>query len=90
MGRLLLCDASWALMVKGHRLFVDISQFSLPYFEVEWVFNTPCFVSGECRAIIDLLASDKSRYFSQPRPIIVKYFFGDFSRMQVVVTKQAL
>ena len=24
--------------------------------------------------IIDLLAIDKSRYFAQPRPIIVKYF----------------
>ena len=25
------------------------------------------------RRIIDLLATDKSRYFAQPRPIIVKY-----------------
>ena len=27
------------------------------------------------RQIIDLLATDKSRYFSQPRPIIVYYFY---------------
>ena len=26
------------------------------------------------RQIIDLLATDKSRYFAQPRPIIVYYF----------------
>ena len=26
------------------------------------------------RQIIDLLATDKSRYFAQPRPIIVNYF----------------
>ena len=26
------------------------------------------------RSIIDLLATDKSQYFSQPRPIIVDYF----------------
>ena len=27
------------------------------------------------RQIIDLLATDKSRYFAQPRPIIDKYLF---------------
>ena len=27
------------------------------------------------RQIIDLLATDKSRYFAQPRPIIVYYYF---------------
>ena len=38
-----------------------------------------------CRSrIIDLLTTDKSRYFAQPRPIIVSFFFflrkrlGDF------------
>ena len=30
-------------------------------------------LSLRLRQIIDLLASDKSRYFAQPRPIIVKY-----------------
>ena len=25
--------------------------------------------------IIDLLASDKSRYFAQPRPIIINYYY---------------
>ena len=30
-------------------------------------------LSLRLRQIIDLLATDKSRYFSQPRPIIVKY-----------------
>ena len=29
--------------------------------------------------IIDLLATDKSRYFAQPRPIIVKCLWGLFS-----------
>ena len=28
------------------------------------------------RRIIDLLATDKSRYFAQPRPIIVNYLHG--------------
>ena len=28
------------------------------------------------RQIIDLLATDKSRYFAQPRPIIVNYLLG--------------
>ena len=31
-------------------------------------------VSLRLRQIIDLLATDKSRYFSQPRPIIVNYY----------------
>ena len=30
------------------------------------------------RQIIDLLATDKSRYFAQPRPIIVYYFLDAF------------
>ena len=30
-------------------------------------------LSLRLRRIIDLLATDKSRYFAQPRPIIVKY-----------------
>ena len=30
--------------------------------------------SRRLRQIIDLLATDKSRYFAQPRPIIVNYF----------------
>ena len=32
------------------------------------------------RQIIDLLATDKSRYFAQPRPIIVNYSFKIFPR----------
>ena len=31
-------------------------------------------LSLRLRQIIDLLATDKSQYFAQPRPIIVKYF----------------
>ena len=31
-------------------------------------------LSLRLRQIIDLLATDKSRYFAQPRPIIVNYF----------------
>ena len=32
-------------------------------------------LSLRLRQIIDLLASDKSRYFAQPRPIIVNYLY---------------
>ena len=32
-------------------------------------------LSLRLRQIIDLLATDKSRYFAQPRPIIAKYSF---------------
>ena len=31
-------------------------------------------LSLRLRQIIDLLATDKSQYFAQPRPIIVKYY----------------
>ena len=31
------------------------------------------------RSMIDLLATDKSRYFCQPRPTTVNYFFGHFT-----------
>ena len=46
-------------------------------------------LSLRLRQIIDLLATDKSRYFAQPRPIIVKYlllvtfFFKDDSVLAV-------
>ena len=33
-------------------------------------------LSLRLRQIIDLLATDKSRYFAQPRPVIVKYHTG--------------
>ena len=32
------------------------------------------FIYLSLRQIIDLLATDKSRYFAQPRPMIVNYF----------------
>ena len=32
------------------------------------------YLSLRLRQIIDLLATDKSRYFAQPRPMIVNYF----------------
>ena len=32
-------------------------------------------LSLRLRQIIDLLATDKSRYFAQPRPIIANYWF---------------
>ena len=32
-------------------------------------------LSFRLRQIIDLLATDKSRYFAQPRPIIVNYYY---------------
>ena len=34
-------------------------------------------LSLRLRQIIDLLATDKSQYFAQPRPIIVKYVWGN-------------
>ena len=37
------------------------------------------------RQIIDLLATDKSRYFAQPRPIIVSYLETFNSRCGVVM-----
>ena len=39
-----------------------------------------CF-SFRLRQIIDLLATDKSRYFAQPRPIIANYFAGIVSKL---------
>ena len=33
-----------------------------------------CLSLRELRQIIDLLATDKSRYFAQPRPLIVNYY----------------
>ena len=32
-------------------------------------------LSLRLRQIIDLLATDKSQYFAQPRPIIVNYYY---------------
>ena len=37
-------------------------------------------LSLRLRQIIDLLATDKSRYFAQPRPIIVNYFVFPVNR----------
>ena len=34
------------------------------------------------RQIIDLLATDKSRYFAQPRPIIFNYYQPQFARFR--------
>ena len=39
------------------------------------------------RQIIDLLATDKSRYFAQPRPIIVSYL-ETYSRFGVVMATE--
>ena len=35
------------------------------------------YLSLRLRQIIDLLATDKSRYFAEPRPIIVNYFSAE-------------
>ena len=40
------------------------------------------------RQIIDLLATDKSRYFAQPRPIIVYYYAGDKLLMNKFIRKK--
>ena len=48
-------------------------------------------LSLRLRQIIDLLATDKSRYFAQPRPIIVNYYsFKIFSRFWLVKTTRII
>ena len=42
-------------------------------------------LSLRLRKIIDLLATDKSRYFAQPRPIIVNYFSVGTLKMKKMV-----
>ena len=42
--------------------------------------------SRRLRQIIDLLATDKSRYFGQPRPIIAKYFASDLFTLSYVIS----
>ena len=37
------------------------------------------------RQIIDLLATDKSRYFAQPRPIIVCYYIGHHITLVIIL-----
>ena len=37
------------------------------------------------RQIIDLLATDKSRYFAQPRPIIFNYYQPQFARFIILL-----
>ena len=48
-------------VIARYRDFVSVSQIII------------C-LSLRLRQILDLLATDKSRYFAQPRPIIVNYF----------------
>ena len=45
----------------------DKTIIELGYRKISW------FVSVSLRQIIDLLATEKSRYFAQPRPIIANY-----------------
>ena len=45
-------------------------------------------LSLRLRQIIDLLATDKSRYFAQPRPIIVSYLETFNSRCGVVMATE--
>ena len=48
-------------------------------------------LSLRLRQIIDLLATDKSQYFAQPRPIIVNYYsFKIFPRFGLVETTRII
>ena len=47
-------------------------------------------LSLRLRQIIDLLATDKSQYFAQPRPIIVNYSFKIFPRFGLVETTRII
>ena len=42
-------------------------------------------LSLRLRQIIDLLATDKSRYFAQPRPIIANYYSTSLSRVRIML-----
>ena len=45
-------------------------------------------LSLRLRQIIDLLAADKSRYFAQPRPLIVNYFMADYLLNVITAPRQ--
>ena len=54
----------------------DKTIIELGYRKISWFVNVSQIIiclSLRLRQIIDLLATDKSRYFAQPRPIIVNY-----------------
>ena len=60
----------------GYRIiswFVSVSQIN--YLEKRPGDEVVC-LSLWLRQIIDLLAADKTRYFAQPRPIIVNYYYS--------------
>ena len=44
-------------------------------------------LSLRLRQIIDLLATEKSRYFGQPRPIIANYFCNEFTFLLIGFTR---
>ena len=47
-------------------------------------------LSLRLRQIIDLLATEKSRYFAQPRPIIANYYCNEFTFLLIGFTKQEM
>ena len=56
----------------------DKTVFKLGYRKISWFVSVPQISNIACLSlrlwqIIDLLTTDKSRYFAQPRPIIVNY-----------------
>ena len=60
---------------KQTRWSNDKTIIELGYRKTSWFFSV-----SQINYLIDLLATDKSRYFAQPRPIIVNYVSeGNFS-----------
>ena len=83
-----LCHYSWKEVRTEHFLKILFIKKKLSDRPIKQLLNSViakyCDLSVSCRSIIclslrlwqiiDLLATDKSRYFAQPRPIIAKYY----------------
>ena len=60
----------------GDRMIKQLSNSVIAkYCDLSMSRRSIICLSLRLRQIIDLLATDKSQYFAQPRPIIVNYFF---------------
>ena len=64
----------------GDRMIKQLSNSVIAkYCDLSMSRRSIICLSLRLRQIIDLLATDKSQYFAQPRPIIVNYFFSQAS-----------
>ena len=81
------CDRSCVKMADGFtsrgyslkkqtRCLNDKTIIELGYRKISWFISISQinYLPQPLASVIDLLATDKSRYFAQPRPIIVNYF----------------